>query len=114
MGKGLILIPVAALIIAAAPGSAGTLEGTVQKIDPAKKEIVLNTESGAETVAIGKITKGVKKVRVGDSVTIIYNKEGEKLEAITIDRSKPFAPIVPWDLSGAARRFGGAFSTVNK
>jgi hypothetical protein len=107
-------LSVALLLFAVLPVSAATLEGTVQKIDPAKKEIVLNTEAGPETVEVTSATKGAEQVKVGDSVKVTYTKNGEKLVAIAIDASKPVAPVSPSNLPAASRERGGKSTMAGK
>ena len=66
----LILFPVAAL--------AAMLEGTVEKVDQVKKQIVLKTDKGPATVEFDNATKGVDSVRTGAKVTINFDQKGEK------------------------------------
>ena len=66
----LVLFPVAAL--------AALLEGTVEKVDQAKKQIVLKTDKGPQTVEFDSATKGVDSARAGAKVTINYDQKGEK------------------------------------
>lgn len=66
----LILFPVAAL--------AALLEGTVEKVDHAKKQIVLKTDTGSQTVEFNSATKGADSVRAGAKVTVNFDQKGEK------------------------------------
>ena len=66
----LVLFPVAAL--------AALLEGTVEKVDQAKKQIVLKTDKGSATVEFDNATKGVDSLRTGAKVTINFDQKGEK------------------------------------
>jgi hypothetical protein len=66
----LVLFPVAAL--------AALLEGTVEKVDQVKKQIVLKTDKGPATVEFDNATKGVDSVRTGAKVTINFDQKGEK------------------------------------
>jgi hypothetical protein len=91
------------LLFPAFPVSAGEIEGTVQKLDRAKQQMVLNTESGSETVELSKATKGADKVKVGDSVKVAYKKKGDKLVAVAIVASKIGSPVLPPDLPSASR-----------
>ncbi len=101
--KKTALVLIALLLFPAFTAAAAEIEGTVQKLDKAKQEMVLNTESGSETVEISKATKGADKVKVGDSVKIAYVKKGDKLVAVTIARSKVGSPVLPSDLPSASR-----------
>jgi hypothetical protein len=65
-----LLVPVAAL--------AALLEGTVEKVDQAKKQIVLKTDKGQQTVEFDNATKGVDSVRAGAKVTVNFDQKGEK------------------------------------
>ena len=107
-------ILVAFWLFPALAASAATLEGTVRKIDRAKKEIVLNTESGPETVEISNATRGAAKIKPGDSVKVTYTQKGEKLIAVAIDASKPVAPVSPSNLSTAWRQGGGKSTIAGK
>ncbi len=60
------------------------LMGTVEKLDKGKKEIVLKTAKGQETVEFTSGTKGAEKAKVGDKVTVTYAQKGEKLVASEI------------------------------
>jgi hypothetical protein len=91
------------LLFPAFTAAAAQIEGTVQRLDKAKQEMVLNTESGSETVEISKATKGADKVKVGDSVKVAYVKKGDKLVAVTIAQSKVGSPVLPSDLPSASR-----------
>jgi len=66
----LVLFPVAAL--------AALLEGTVEKVDQVKKQIVLKTDKGPATVEFDTATKGVDSARTGAKVTINFDQKGEK------------------------------------
>jgi transcription elongation GreA/GreB family factor len=94
----LVLFPVAAL--------AALLEGTVEKVDQVKKQIVLNTDKGPATVEFDNATKGVDSVRTGAKVTINFEQKGEKRLASEIigvgagsTKSSPSSdrPISPGD-----------------
>jgi transcription elongation GreA/GreB family factor len=84
---------IALLVFPALTVSAAMLEGTVQQIDKAKNQIVLNTAEGRETVAISSATKGADSVKAGDRVKVTYSKNGEKrvASAIADDKSSPAA-----------------------
>ena len=71
-----VLFPVLAL--------AAVLIGTVVKVDKDKKEIVVKTDKGQETVAFINTTRGAEKVREGTRVTINFQQDGEKLVASEI------------------------------
>ena len=72
----LVLFPIAAL--------AALLEGTVEKVDQAKKQIVVKTDKGPATVEFDSATKGVDSVRAGAKVKINYDQKGEKRLATEI------------------------------
>ena len=76
MHMALILFPALAL--------AAMLNGTVVKVDKDKKEIVVNTDKGQETVAFTNTTKGAEKAREGSRVTINFQQDGAKLVASDI------------------------------
>lgn len=104
--KKTISLLIALLVFPALTASAALLEGTVQKIDQAKKQIVLNTETGQETLDISSATKGAEKVKTGDKVKVTYTKKGEKLVADSIDASKSGSPASPTDMPPASRGRG--------
>jgi|SRR5690348_9224348 hypothetical protein len=81
--------------------SAAVLEGTVQKINHAKNEIVLNTESGTERVVFSSSTKGTENLRPGDKVKVTYTKQGEKLVAESIAPNKGGLPRSPSEMPPA-------------
>lgn len=68
------------------------LQGTVEKID--KNQIVLNTETGKESVELSSSTKGADQAKVGDKVMISVTKKGEKMVASSINMSKDSSPRV--------------------
>ena len=86
MLMALILFPVLAL--------AAMLNGTVLKVDKDKKEIVVKTDKGQETVAFTNTTKGAEKAREGTRVTINFRQDGEKLVAseIAVSGADPKTP----------------------
>ena len=73
-----------ALVLFPAAGLAALLEGTVEKVDQAKKQIVLKTDKGPQTVEFDSATKGVDSVRAGAKVTINFDQKGEKRLATEI------------------------------
>jgi hypothetical protein len=77
-------ILMALLFFPAFIATAAELEGTVQQVDKAKKQIVLNTADGKETVEISGATKGADSVKAGDKVKVTYTKQGQKLVASAI------------------------------
>lgn len=94
---------VLALLLSPTLAFAALLEGTVEKVDKGKKQIVLKTEKGQETVEFDNATKGVEKAKAGAKVTVTFNPKGEKLMASEIvaaeassqqgpQRDKPAAP----------------------
>lgn len=72
------------LLLPAFTAAAAMLEGTVQQVDKAKNEIVLNTANGKQTIDINGATKGVDSVKAGDKVKVTYAKRGQKLVASAI------------------------------
>jgi hypothetical protein len=86
MLMALVLFPVLAL--------AAMLNGTVLKVDKDKKEIVVKTDKGQETVAFTNTTKGAEKAREGTRVTINFQQTGEKLVAseIAVSGADPKTP----------------------
>jgi hypothetical protein len=87
------------LIFPAFTASAAMLEGTVQQIDKSKKQIVLNTPNGSETVEFSGTTKGAEKVKAGDKVKVTYRKSGQKLVASAIAEDKIGSSTFPSDRS---------------
>jgi hypothetical protein len=63
---------------------AALLEGMVEKVDKDKKQIVLKTDKGQETVEFDDATKGIDRVKAGSRVSITYSQKGEKLQASEI------------------------------
>ena len=81
--------------------SALMLEGTVQKIDRDQNVILLNTESGTETVLMTNSTKGAENLKPGDKVRVTYRQEGGRLLAETITPNKGGSPPSPSEIPGA-------------
>jgi len=77
------------------------LEGTVQKIDREQNLILLNTESGTETVLLTSSTKGAEDLKPGDKIRVTYRQEGGKLLAETIAPNKGGSPPSPSEMPGA-------------
>lgn len=90
------------LLFPALTASAAMLEGTVQKVDKSKKQIVLNTADGRETVEINSATKGADSVKAGDKVKVTYSKKGEKLVASSIGTDKSSSVPSPSNRSGSS------------
>ena len=65
--------------------SAALLEGKVEKVDKNKKQILLQTHKGKETVEFTSRTKGADKVKIGDKVKIKYTEKSGKNVADSID-----------------------------
>jgi hypothetical protein len=78
---------------------AAMLEGTVQRIDKSKKQVILNTADGRETIEINNATKGANSVKAGDKVQVTYSKNGQKLvaSAIVENKNKSGATMFPSD-----------------
>jgi len=77
------------------------LEGTVQKIDREQNMILLNTESGTETVLITNSTRGANNLKPGDKIKVTYTEEGGKLVAETIAPNQGGPPPTPSEIPGA-------------
>jgi hypothetical protein len=90
---------IALLLFPALTASAAMLEGTVQRIDKSKKQIVLNTADGRETIELSSATKGADLVKAGDKVKVTYSKKGEKLVANAIDKDRSGSATSPSDRS---------------
>lgn len=84
-----------------ATASALVLEGTVQKIDREQNLILLNTESGTETVLLTSSTKGAENLKPGDKIRVTYRQEGGKLLAETITPNEHGSPPSPSEIPGA-------------
>lgn len=85
----------------ASTASALVLEGTVQKIDREQNVILLNTESGTETVLLTNSTKGAENLKPGDKISVTYRQEGGKLVAETIAPNEHGSPPSPSEIPGA-------------
>jgi hypothetical protein len=81
--------------------SALVLEGTIQKIDREQSLILLNTESGTETVLLTSSTKGAENLKPGDKIRVTYRQEGGKLLAETIVPNQGGSPPSPSEIPGA-------------
>jgi hypothetical protein len=81
--------------------SALVLEGTVQKIDRDQNLILLNTESGTETVVLIPTTKGADNLKPGDKIKVTYREEGGKLVAEVIVPNEGGSPPSPSEIPGA-------------
>jgi len=77
------------------------LEGTVQKIDREQHLILLNTESGTETVLLTSSTKRAENLKPGDKIRVTYKQEGGKLLAETIAPNEGGSPPSPSEIPGA-------------
>ena len=88
-------------LLSVSTASAAVLEGTVQKIERAKRQILLNTESGTEIVALSRATKGAEKLKPGDKIRVIYTKKGAKLVAESIVPNKNGPPPLPVEIPPA-------------
>ena len=74
---------------------AALMEGMVEKVDKDKKQIVLKTDKGQETVEFTSGTKGAEKAKVGDKITVTYTQKGEKLVASEIIVAKGETKTAP-------------------
>jgi hypothetical protein len=88
---------IALILFPAFAVSAALLEGRVVKVDRDKKQIVLRTEKGQETIDYTTSTKGIDKALVGSNVKVTFSQKGEKLLANDIDASKDESKIAPSD-----------------
>ncbi len=86
--KKFLAISTAMLFFPVVAAFAALLEGTVQKVDQSKKQILLQTDKGQETVEFSTGTKGVDNVKAGDKVKINYTEKSGKIVAETIDANK--------------------------
>jgi hypothetical protein len=66
---------------------AAMLEGTVTKVDKSKKQIMLETKKGSETVEFNTDTKGVDTLKTGDKVKINYTGKGKNMIAESVEAS---------------------------
>lgn len=73
-----------ALMLVPALALAESVEGTVLKVDAAKREIVVNTKAGEKTVQISTNTEGLENAMEGANVRIEYSKKGDRLIASKI------------------------------
>jgi type IV secretory pathway TrbL component len=96
----------ALLLFPAFIATAAELEGTVQQVDKAKKQIVLNTAGGKETVEISGATKGADSVKAGDKVKVTYAKQGQKLVASAIVEGQGGPATSPSDRSESSPKAG--------
>jgi hypothetical protein len=86
--KKVLTLSAAMLFFSAISVSAALLEGTVAKVDKSKKQILLQTDKGPETVEFTGSTRGADKVKAGDRVKVSYTEKSGKIVADTIDASK--------------------------
>ena len=99
---------IALLLFPALTAWAAMLEGTVQQIDKSKKQVVLNTAEGQETIEVSSATKGADSVKAGDKVKVTYSKIGQKrvASAITENKNKSGATTSPSDRSETSPKAG--------
>ena len=93
--KKFLTFSVVLLVLPVLTVFAALMEGTVEKVDQAKKQILLQTEKGQETVEFTAATKGADKLKAGDKVKINYTEKGGKFVADAIDPSKSSASPSP-------------------
>ena len=74
---------------------AAMFEGTVAKVDQGKKQILLQTDKGQETVEFTAGTKGADKVKAGDKVKVNYSEKSGKIIVDTIEASTNSVPSYP-------------------
>lgn len=99
--KRVLTLSAAMLFFTVISAAAALLEGTVAKVDQSKKQILLQTEKGPETVEFTGSTKGADKVKAGDKVTVNYTEKSGKIVADRIDASKDSAVPSPGERSTA-------------
>lgn len=106
--RKLLAFAAVTLFLPAISASAALLEGTVEKVDQGKKQILLQTDKGQETVEFSAATKGADKVKAGDRVKVKYTAKAGKNVADTIDASQSSAipsagerPIAPGGMKDA-------------
>ena len=104
--KKVVSTLIALALFPALTASAAMLEGTVQQINKSKKQIVLNTSDGSETVEFSAATKGAETVKAGDKVKVTYNKNGQKLVASSIAEDKSGPATLPSDRSEKSPKAG--------
>jgi hypothetical protein len=75
------------LVLPAFSVYAAVLEGTVTKVDKSKKQIMLDTKKGSETVEFNTDTKGVDTLKTGDKVKINYTGTGNNMKAESVEAS---------------------------
>jgi len=63
-------------------------EGTVVKVDKAKKELVIRTDDGEKALQITSNTKGLENAKEGARVVVMFSKKGDQLEATEISASE--------------------------
>ena len=72
-----IVMTLLALILVQTLVLAAELKGTVEKLDKAKNQLVLETEQGEQTLEITKSTKGIEHAKQGAKVIVKFNdKDG--------------------------------------
>ena len=86
--KKFLVFSAVMLFLHSSSASAALLEGTVEKVDQSKKQILLQTDKGQETVEFSAGTKGADKVKAGDKVKVNYTEKAGKIVADAIDTSK--------------------------
>jgi hypothetical protein len=64
-----------AVILLPALVAAAELQGTVEKLDKAKNQLVLKTARGEEMLEITKSTKGIEFAKQGAKVTVKYSEK---------------------------------------
>lgn len=89
--KKLLAFAAVMLFLSAISAAAALLEGTVEKVDKGKKQILLQTDKGQETVEFSATTKGAEKVKAGDRVKVNYSEKAGKIVADAIDANKSSA-----------------------
>ena len=99
--RKLLAFAAVTLFLPAISASAALLEGTVAKVDQGKKQILLQTDKGPETVEFTGDTKGADKVKAGDKVKVNYTEKSGKIVADTIDASRDSAVPSPGERSTA-------------
>ena len=99
--KKLLAFSAVMMFLPAITVSAALLEGTVAKVDQSKKQILLDTDKGPQSVEFTGSTKGADKVKIGDKVKINYTEKSGKNVADTIDAGKSSAAPSPGERPAA-------------
>ncbi len=107
--------PAATPVPSSQPYTLGIFSGTVEKVDSAKKEVVVKQGKEEMTFFLGekaKITEGKKELSLndlkkGENISVEYTKEGSKLTAESINVSPTrTSQLAPSQKSGSKSEKG--------